>query len=245
MQTWGHLNTAAAKCRSLIAYGTGSANPEDEECIRRIFWSCYIIERYAYITRLLLTAENLIKHSDLISELSHLPQSGVAEVESEVPLPGPLQTHFNEAETEASVLYFLSCISIRRLLNRVHHLLYAEDKHKSYINSRDDSLRGLIAELDHQLVLWRDTLPDFLRFEDDTRDCANEHAAFVRQRYLACKSVIYRPYVEIILKQIDSAHSIETIEGAARCLTASCNHISNLRSFGQTVLVDTWICSLS
>ena len=183
--------------------------------------------------------------SDLISELSHLPQSGVAEVESEVPLPGPLQTHFNEAETESSALYFLSCISIRRLLNRVHHLLYAEDKHKTYINSRDDSLRGLIAELDHQLVLWRDTLPDFLRFEDDTRECANEHAAFVRQRYLACKSVIYRPYVEIVLKQIDGAHSIETIEGAARCLTASCNHISNLRSFGQNVLVDTWICSLS
>jgi hypothetical protein len=186
-----------------------------------------------------------MNYSDLISELSHLPQSGVAEVESEVPLPGPLQTHFTDAETESSALYFLSCISIRRLLNRVHHLLYAEDKHNSYLSSRDGSLRGLIAELDHQLVLWRDTLPDFLRFEDDTRECANEHAAFVRQRYLACKSVIYRPFVEIVLKQPDVAHSIETIEGAGRCLKASCNHISNLRSFGQTVLVDTWICSLS
>lgn len=161
-----------------------------------------------------------------------------------MPLPGPLATHFTATETESSALYFLSCISIRRLLNRVHHLLYAEDKHKTYINSRDDSLRGLIAELDHQLVLWRDTLPDFLRFEDDTRECANEHAAFVRQRYLACKSVIYRPYVEIVLKA-EGAHSLETIEGAARCLSASCNHISNLRSFGQTVLVDTWICALS
>jgi hypothetical protein len=171
----------------------------------------------------------------------------VAEVESEVPLPGPLKTHFNESETESSALYFLSCISIRRLLNRVHQLLYAEDKNKNQTqtNSRDESLRGLIAELDRQLVLWRETLPEFLQFEDDMRDCVNEHAAFLRQRYLACKSVIYRPYVEIVLKQTDVAHSRETIEAAGRCLMASCHHIANLRSFGQTVLVDTWICSLS
>jgi hypothetical protein len=181
----------------------------------------------------------------LISELSHLPQSGAAEVESEVALPGPLQTHFTDAETESSALYFLSCISIRRLLNRVHHLLYAEDKYKAYTSSRDDSLRALIAEFDHRLVLWRETLPDFLRFEDDTRECVNDHAAFVRQRYLACKSVIYRPYVEIVLKQREVVHSIGTIEAAGRCLTASCNHISNLRSFGQTVMIDTWICALS
>jgi len=227
LQTWGHLNTAATKCRALLAYGTGSGNIEDDECIRRIFWSCYIIE------------------SDLISELSHLPQSGVAEVESEVPLPGPLQTHFTEAETESSALYFLSCISIRRLLNRVHHLLYAEDKYKNYTNATDESLRGLISELDRQLVLWHETLPEFLRFEENTRDCVNEHAAFLRQRYLACKSVIYRPYVEIVLKHREIPHSAETIDAASRCLKASCDHIANLRSFSQTVMIDTWICALS
>lgn len=243
LQTWGYLNTAAAKCRSLLAYGTGSSNADDNESIRRIFWSCYIIERSRIFSREFKIAVLLTNHSDLISELSHLPQSGVAEVESEIPLPGPLQTHFSDTETESSSLYFLSCISIRRLLNRVHHLLYAEDK--SYTNSRDDSLRGLIAELDRQLVLWRETLPDFLQFEDDTRECSNDHAAFLRQRYLACKSVIYRPYVEIVLKNQDMTHSVETVEGAGRCLIASCCHIANLRSFGQTVMIDAWICSLS
>ncbi|CZR54162.1 related to C6 transcription factor [Phialocephala subalpina] len=231
LQTWSHLNTAAAKCRSLIAYGTGSGNPEDDECIRRIFWSCYIVE------------------SDYISELSHLPQSGVADQESEVPLPGPLQTHFTESETESSALYFLSCISIRRLLNRVHHLLYAAEKHNNYTSSQNSSqnegLKALIAELDRQLVLWHETLPGFLQFEENTQDCGNEHAAFLRQRYLACKSVIYRPYVEIVLKHGDVQHARETVEGAGRCLKASCDHIANLRSFGQTVMIDTWICSLS
>jgi hypothetical protein len=183
--------------------------------------------------------------SDFLSELPHLPQSGVAEVESEVPLPGPLQTHFTEAETESSALYFLSCISIRRLLNRVHHLLYAEDKHRNYTNARDDSLKGLIAELDRQLSLWHETLPEFLKFDEDSRECSNEHAAFLRQRYFACKSVIYRPYVEIVLKQKGVTHSVETVEAARRCLKASCDHIVNLNSFAQTVMIDTWICSLS
>jgi hypothetical protein len=63
---------------------------------------------------------------------------------------------------------------------------------------------------------------------------------------LACKSVIYRPYVEIVLGRGEGAgHSRETIEAAGRCLRASCHHIVNLRSFSQTVLIDTWICSLS
>ncbi|KAL2070835.1 hypothetical protein VTL71DRAFT_13861 [Oculimacula yallundae] len=233
LQTWGHLNTAATKCRSLLAYGTGRGNIEDDECIRRIFWSCYIIE------------------SDLISELSHLPQSGVAEVESSVPLPGPLQTHFTESETESSALYFLSCISIRRLLNRVHHLLYASTSSPSQPqnpSNPDASLHNLILELDRQLSLWHDTLPPFLHFSEDTRECSNPHAAFLRQRFLACKSVIYRPYVEIVLNgrgQGEGEFDMETIENAKRCLMASCDHIANLRSFSQTVMIDTWICALS
>ncbi|EPE25849.1 Zn2/Cys6 DNA-binding protein [Glarea lozoyensis ATCC 20868] len=227
LQTWSHLSMTATKCRSLIAYATGSISFEEEECVRRMFWSCYIIE------------------SDLISELSHLPQSGVAEVESQTPLPGPLITHSTSTLTESSALYFLSCISIRRLLNRVHHLLYAEDKHKSPTHTINDSLHNMIAELDHQLVLWRDTLPEFLQFEEGERECRNEHAAFLRQRYLACKSVIFRPYVEVVLKHIDIGHPPEIIENATRCLSASCYHIVYLRSFSQTVLIDPWICSLS
>ncbi|KAH8646572.1 putative C6 transcription factor [Tricladium varicosporioides] len=227
LQTWSHLNVAASKCRSMIAYGSGSLNGHEDECIRRIFWSVYIIE------------------SDLISELSHLPQSGVAEVESQTPLPGPLQTHLSDTETESSALYFMSCISIRRLLNRVHHLLYAEEKEKGHPPTINDSLRGMIAELDHQLDLWRSTLPEFLQFEEHAEECSNQHAAFLRQRYLACKSVIYRPYFELILKHNDGDHSGEIVEAAGRCLSASCYHIRHLRSFGQTVMIDTWICSLS
>ncbi|KAG9236460.1 putative C6 transcription factor [Amylocarpus encephaloides] len=238
LQTWTYLTMAATKCRSLIAYGTGSSDFEDDECIRRIFWSCYIIE------------------SDLISELSHLPQTGVAEVESQTPLPGPLRTHTSNPETESSALFFLSCISIRRLLNRVHHLLYAPETHKSPSSVISESKHNMIAELDHQLVLWRETLPEFLQFEVDERgiggrlgvgvvECGNQHAAFLRQRYLACKSVIYRPYVEVVLRHGEIVHSRETIESAAKCLSASCFHIVYLRSFSQTVMIDTWICSLS
>ncbi|CAG8971420.1 hypothetical protein HYALB_00002002 [Hymenoscyphus albidus] len=229
LQTWSYICIVASKCRSLLEYGTGSSNFEDEECVKRMFWSCYIIE------------------SDLLSELSHLPQTGVAEVESRTPLPSPLQTHQSNTETESSALYFLSCISIRRLLNRVHHLLYSSKTHSKNAPTTTitDSLRGMIAELSHQLLLWRETLPDFLQFEEGAKECSNQYSAFLRQRYLACKSVIYRPYVEMLLHDREGVSGGEIVEGAMRCLSASCYHIGYLRSFSQTVMIDTWICSLS
>ena len=66
----------------------------------------------------------------------------------------------------------------------------------------------MIAELDHQLILWKDTLLEFLQFEEGERECWNEHAAFLRQRYLACISVIFRPYVEVVLKHMDMGHDV-------------------------------------
>jgi hypothetical protein len=65
----------------------------------------------------------------------------------------------------------------------------------------------MIAELDHQLILWKDPLPEFLQFEEGERECRNEHAAFLRQSYLACKIVIFRPSVEVVLKHADVGHS--------------------------------------
>lgn len=95
----------------------------------------------------------------------------------------------------------------------------------------------MIAELSHQLLLWRETLPEFLQFEEGVEECSNQHAAFLRQRYLACKSVIYRPYVEIVLRDGEGICGAEMVEGAARCLSASCYHIGYLRSFSQVCLL--------
>ncbi|TPX18492.1 uncharacterized protein E0L32_011605 [Thyridium curvatum] len=239
LQAWEYINAAAAKCLLLLSYPPTRDEPEEQERIRRIFWSCYILE------------------SDYLAELSALPQSGIARIESSIPLPGEYHTHAAPDEEEQSSLYFLACISMRRLLNRVHQLLYARGTGASLDPSR---FPYVVAELDHQLEEWRDVLPAAFHFSVDYEAAAagppaSEHGGFLRQRYLTCRSVIYRPYLMWMLSGVGGtelggcgsgfAVSGEVLKNCKTCLDACLLHILNLRGFAHTVLVDTWICSLS
>ncbi|KAL8399471.1 hypothetical protein RB594_000011 [Gaeumannomyces avenae] len=227
LQAWEYINAASTRCLLLLSYQSDSGDGADQERIRRIFWSCYILE------------------SDYLAELSGLPQSGIARIESSVPLPGPgYATHRTEQAEEQSSLYFLACISMRRLLNRVHQLLYARGTGASLDPTR---FPFVVAELDHQLEEWRDVLPVAFAFTLDARPCASEHGGFLRQRYLTCRSVIYRPYLMWMLSGVDASKlgDGDALRSTRACLDACLLHMLNLRGFRHTVLVDTWICALS
>ena len=45
LQAWEYINAAAAKCLLLLSYPPAAESHEETERIRRIFWSCYILER--------------------------------------------------------------------------------------------------------------------------------------------------------------------------------------------------------
>jgi len=234
LQAWEYIHAAAAKCLLLLSYSAQDGISEDDERIRRIFWSCYVLE------------------SDYLAELSSLPLSGIARIESSIPLPGDYHTHATAQEEEQSSLYFLACISMRRLLNRVHQLLYARGTGASLDNAR---FPYVVAELDHQLDEWRDVLPAAFAFTVgyDCAPTATEHGGFLRQRYLTCRSVIYRPYLMWMLSKLraageslnDGPADPDVLKNCKACLDACLLHILNLRGFAHTVLVDTWICSLS
>lgn len=49
LQAWEYINASAAKCLLLLSYTPQGETSDDEERIRRIFWSCYILERYVCI----------------------------------------------------------------------------------------------------------------------------------------------------------------------------------------------------
>ncbi|KAL4966622.1 fungal specific transcription factor domain-containing protein [Aspergillus stella-maris] len=225
IQAWSFISAAAIKCRLLLSYPSSMSVPEDLECLRRIFWSCYILE------------------SDYLAELSALPQAGIAEIESSIPLPGQYHTHSSLLTEEQSSLYFLACISMRRLLNRVHDLLYAPN---SGVASDIHQFSSVVAELDHQLTKWKDLLPPTFHF-DVNRDPAHSiEAGFLRQRYLACKSVIFRPYLTAAFSLASRSKPVSDVyEGCKTCLEACYLHAHNLQGFPQTIMVDTWICSLS
>jgi hypothetical protein len=182
--------------------------------------------------------------SDYLAELSALPQSGIAEIESSVPLPAQFTTLGEMHTQEQSALYFLACISIRRLLNRVHNLLYANETGAGLDDAR---FPYIVSELHHQLDEWRDLLPPTFQFSVDTQPPMNQHAGFLRQRYLTCRSVIYRPYLSCMLASASSNRLVspDVLEKSHVCLDACLLHIINLRGFTHTIMVDTWICSLS
>lgn len=45
LQAWGYLSDTAARCMLLLVYTRDEPDNEDKERLRRIFWSCYILER--------------------------------------------------------------------------------------------------------------------------------------------------------------------------------------------------------
>ncbi|KAG5949932.1 hypothetical protein E4U53_005631 [Claviceps sorghi] len=232
LQAWEYIGATASKCMMLLSYRPSHETQEDRERIRRIFWSCYILE------------------SDYVAELSASPVSGISRMESSIPLPGAYNTHHSASEEEQSSLYFLACISMRRLLNRVHQLLYAQGTGAALDTTR---FPFIVAELQHQLDEWRNLLPPAFSFTMDMQPAANAASGFLRQRYLTCRSVIYRPYLMWLLSGSRggnddlsaSTPSQEARKNCKACLDACLMHILNLRGFSQTVLVDSWICSLS
>jgi hypothetical protein len=179
-----------------------------------------------------------------LAELSALPQTGIAEIESLIPLPGQYSTQESQSDQEQSSLYFLACISMRRLLNRVHDLLYARNDGVGFDNNQFPSV---VSELGHQLEEWKDLLPFHFQFSVDLDPTKSPEGAFLRQRYLTCKSVIYRPYLTWALSNGEEEVECPPIvfEGSRLCLEACWMHAQNLRNIHHTIMVDTWICSLS
>lgn len=224
IQAWSMLSSTATACRVNLSYSM--LNADDMECVRRVFWMCFILE------------------SDYLAELPALPRFGIADVESNVPLPGRFDSHEHAESNDLSSLYFLACISMRRLLNRCHHLLFGQQQTQDKGSQR---LSAIVSELNQQLEDWKTLLPPAFHFSTNTEPVHSQHGAFLRQRYLTCRALIHRPHlIKATADHAASRHSdSSTIYGAEQCLISSVLHILNLRPFRQTVLVDMWICSLS
>lgn len=179
-----------------------------------------------------------------MAELASLPQSGISEMEASVPYASSYASFSTEIEQEQSSLYFLACVSIRRLLNRVHDLLWAPD---TGVAADETLFPSIVAEFDHQLDQWRRCLPAAFHFAIEQRSPLSTAAGFLRQRYLTCRAVIYRPYLNLLLARSSSgcAVSEDLIANTKTCLDLCVLYSQDAESFPHTLLVDGWIASLS
>ncbi|KAJ5418114.1 uncharacterized protein N7487_001664 [Penicillium crustosum] len=226
LQTWSYVNSAATRSRFLLSCPLDNPERDDREHITRIFWSCFVLE------------------SNYISELPSLPQNSNTEIESVFALPGKFHSHEAIEEEEKSNFYFLASIALRRLLNRAHYMLYDRDRG---LQIDSNNFYSVNQELARQLHDWYQTLPPSLRFPEDDKPADDPHSEYLRQWYLSCRSVIYRPYLEWALANPlwDLNNNLRVLDGCRVALDTCLFKLRHLKQVPYTVMVDAWPCSLS
>ncbi|KAF9873838.1 hypothetical protein CkaCkLH20_08572 [Colletotrichum karsti] len=142
--------------------------------------------------------------NDSLAEF-HLPRSGIELAVDRMPFPR-LGNH-----SDRDGFMFLALCSIRRLLNRIHNAVYASTNKEalSPSNASDTlafgstgqhaallvlmSLEGVCGELERQLDVWYESLPEVIKPDLSTTVPEDSQDAWLRLRYWSAKHIISRP----------------------------------------------------
>ncbi|RMY43296.1 hypothetical protein D0865_11353 [Hortaea werneckii] len=202
---------------------------KQKELLERVYWNTLLIE------------------SDLLAELD-LPHSGIVQFEEIMRLPrsfpydvtiaGPDE----ELPGDDDLWYFLAEIALRRLLNRVSHLIYT---HKRSATFSIASLEPVVAELDYQLTQWYEGLPISVKFPRERTPAASQVQTVLRLRYFACRTIIYRPYIQAVLSDPTLAHDLSVQESCQKCLEACLRQLETLSEHHEGHLPYLWQGALS
>ncbi|KAK9390072.1 hypothetical protein V1515DRAFT_584170 [Lipomyces mesembrius] len=198
--------------------------PHDEkEQFERIFWNALVFE------------------SDLLAELD-LPHSGIELHEDDVGLPSwfiSMPEKASLAPGTDDLWCFLAGIAIRRLLNRVHNMLYSKTTQMPI------SYHPIVQELDFQLIQWYENLSTVLRFSFERRQLDNRFATVLRLRYFACQSIIWQVYVELALQNEDLLRDPRIRMGASKCVESCLRQIEDVDEHQAGHIPYLWQGSLS
>lgn len=176
----------------------------------------------------------IVHRSDSLAEF-HLPRSGIELVVENMPFP---------CFSDSRGLSFLAICSVRRLLNRIHHIIYATGRTSAFAgpanvstpattgtehsspSSQAASMNNVCIELARQLDVWYHSLPDSIR-PDLTRNYPRHlQEGWLRLRYWSAKHIIYRPCL-IVAASAPNANDLPTfvLESSTMCVEACRNYI--------------------
>ena len=157
--------------------------------------------------------------------------------------------------------YFLAEIALRRLLNRVSHLIYQKDSTHTL-----SSLGPIVSELDFQLSQWYESLPQPIQFplaldstttttssqpspsstpSTSTHPTTNPIQTVLRLRYNACRTIIYRPYILAVFENEHAGSDPGVLECSRRCLDATLRQLEHITSHRAGHLPYLWQGALS
>ena len=172
--------------------------------------------------------------SDGIADFDH-PRSGIESIVDKMAFPSCGNP------PELDMQRYLTELSIRCLLNRVHHSLYftnnvsenqgrsPSERHQavSIQQPLSSSLGRVCTELERQLKDWYAALPDGLRPDlTQTRGVPGDlHACLLRLRYWSARFIIYQPFMIYAI-------SISAEVGISEIVLEKCEAcVSSCRSF--------------
>ncbi|KAM0099070.1 hypothetical protein ACP6JE_006404 [Aspergillus fumigatus] len=237
LEAWTLLSNASMKLQLL--FGDPARVPlQWRELSVRVYWNALLYE------------------SDLLAELD-LPHSGIVHFEEVVDLPGGFEEEEDEEDDEADnedrqsslvegsvgreeLWYFLAEIALRRLLNRVSHMIYQKDNSLTL-----GSLGPIVSELDFQLSQWYESLPQPVQFPLNHTPISNPVQTVLRLRYYACRTIIYRPYILAVFENENAATDQVVRECCRRCLEATLRQLENITSHREGHLPYLWQGALS
>lgn len=208
LQAWNMLANASMKLQLLLSH-PGHHQSAESELSKRLFWNIVLGE------------------SNLLAELD-LPHLGIVVLEETVGLPGPFQDTGDEAAGEDSIWYFLAEIALRRLLNRVSTLIYADTK--TTVPPLTSKLARIVTELEFQLEQFCEGLPGPMKFPRERASAATPAQICLRMRYLAGRTIIFRPYVLAVLADESVGADAVVQEKCRKCLDACVSQIDNIHT---------------
>ena len=220
LEAWTLLSSASTKLQLLLS-APGRIPEHSKELSERVYWNSLLFE------------------SDLLSELD-LPHSGIVQFEESVGLPGGFKEEDEDIVGRDELWYFLAEIALRRLLNRVSHLIYSKGATTSI-----EKLEPVVAELDFQLSQWYESLPLPVQFSYSSAPLSNPVQIVLRLRYFACRTIIFRPYILTVLEDEQAAQDPSVRENCRKCLEASIRQLENITAHHAGHMPYLWQGALS
>lgn len=223
LEAWNLLCNASIK-QQLMLSSPHIIPPHLRELSERIYWNTLMIE------------------SDLLAELD-LPHSGIVQYEESMRLPqgfpydAAVAGNNDELPGNDELWYFLAEIALRRLLNRVSHLIYAHKRSASFSLA---SLEPVAAELDFQLTQWYEGLPSPVKFPRERAPARDQVQTVLRLRYFACRTIIFRPYIQAVLADESLAHEPGVQDACRKCLEACLRQLEHVSAHQEGHVPYLW-----
>ncbi|KAF9871964.1 hypothetical protein CkaCkLH20_10596 [Colletotrichum karsti] len=208
LQAWRLTHLASTSIQHFPIRHRAMRQPLEEthkhQPITRLCWAIFVLE------------------CDIVAE-HHLPRSGIDQVIENLPFPRCGNP------PDPAMLYWLADLSARRLLNRIHHVMY-DTASLATPNPTGDlaegasptepsaSLVSVSAELSHQLGAWYDLLPSIIK-PDLNNPSPSVDEAIMMLRYHAAGDIIFRPFLHQVCRMAPGVTPAESVvENAKRCL---------------------------